>query len=510
MKVIKVISLLVLFACLCSQTVIGAVDTFSIGTEAVEVQVNYTCAGADCIEVLSCDADGIVAYTMDKNQNMKYLYLDYKGNVTEFEGQPVIFRDGVGLINKDTYYGYIDENGNWLTAPEFSYASEFSEGYGAVKRQAGKAYLLNASMEIRLEADDFYYEGNNSFPGTVFRNGYAAYSKDGKAFYLDADLNSTKIELGNECDFDDGEFMFDGGTLVHMYLEKINGEFTNRAVYRIFDHNGKETYRYVAEIPNGEELTAYGRTKILANGNVVFAEPEDYSDPMTHEKITLVNIDGDVLSETERFYRGSGKRMTGIGGLIYLNGDFYSEDLKNIIISDYVCDAVSADGSVAVSLVTSESDNITVEKIKVIKDKTVALSQDTKIADPNKIKAYSKIENQDVTVYINNQRIYFDKEPIIENNRTLVPMRRIFEELGAEVTWDNETQTAAAVRNGIEVKITIGSDVMYKNGEAIQLDAGARLIDDGYTFVPLRAVSEAFGCDVQWNEELQTVDIATK
>ena len=159
---------------------------------------------------------------------------------------------------------------------------------------------------------------------------------------------------------------------------------------------------------------------------------------------------------------------------------------------------------------TSESDNITVEKIKVIKDKTVALSQDTKIADPNKIKAYSKIENQDVTVYINNQRIYFDKEPIIENNRTLVPMRRIFEELGAEVTWDNETQTAAAVRNGIEVKITIGSDVMYKNGEAIQLDAGARLIDDGYTFVPLRAVSEAFGCDVQWNEELQTVDIATK
>ena len=48
---------------------------------------------------------------------------------------------------------------------------------------------------------------------------------------------------------------------------------------------------------------------------------------------------------------------------------------------------------------------------------------------------------------------------------------------------------------------------MYKNGEAIQLDAPARLIDDGYTFVPLRAVSEALDCDVQWNEEQQRIDI---
>ena len=112
-------------------------------------------------------------------------------------------------------------------------------------------------------------------------------------------------------------------------------------------------------------------------------------------------------------------------------------------------------------------------------------------------------------VYIDGNELTFEKHPITENDRTLVPMRAIFEALEAEVTWDNDTNTATAVKDGTTVSITIDSDVMYKNGEAIQLDAPARLIDDGYTFVPLRAVSEALDCDVQWNEELKRVNITS-
>ena len=117
---------------------------------------------------------------------------------------------------------------------------------------------------------------------------------------------------------------------------------------------------------------------------------------------------------------------------------------------------------------------------------------------------------EEITVHLNNEKLIFDKPPITENDRTLVPMRAIFEALEAEVTWDNDTNTATAVKDGTTISITIDSDVMYKNGESIQLDAPARLIDDGYTFVPLRAVSEALDCDVQWNESLQRVDITTK
>ena len=117
---------------------------------------------------------------------------------------------------------------------------------------------------------------------------------------------------------------------------------------------------------------------------------------------------------------------------------------------------------------------------------------------------------EEITVHLNNEKLIFYKPPITENDRTLVPMRAIFEELEAEVTWDNDTNTATAVKDGTTISITIDSDVMCKNGESIQLDAPARLIDDGYTFVPLRAVSEALDCVVQWNEDLQRVDITTK
>ena len=124
--------------------------------------------------------------------------------------------------------------------------------------------------------------------------------------------------------------------------------------------------------------------------------------------------------------------------------------------------------------------------------------------------AYAYSGNGEITVYLNNEKLTFEKYPITENDRTLVPMRTIFEVLEAEVAWDNDTNTATAIKDGATISITIDSDVMYKNGEAVQLDAPARLIDDGYTFVPLRAVSEALDCDVQWNEDLQRVDITTK
>ena len=117
--------------------------------------------------------------------------------------------------------------------------------------------------------------------------------------------------------------------------------------------------------------------------------------------------------------------------------------------------------------------------------------------------------NKIVNVYVNGQKCNNDGISIISNNRTLVPMRAIFEELGAEVEWENETQTATATKDGIRVSVTIDSNKLQKNGEEIELDVPARLVEDSRTLVPLRTISEAFGCQVEWDEELQRVDIYT-
>ena len=114
--------------------------------------------------------------------------------------------------------------------------------------------------------------------------------------------------------------------------------------------------------------------------------------------------------------------------------------------------------------------------------------------------------SNEISVYLDNEKIQFDVAPLLVNGRTMVPMRAIFEKLGAIVFWDSDTRTAIANKGNVNVSIAINDVTLYKNGEAIVLDVPAQL-NGGRTLVPLRAVSEAFDCDVQWDSSTRTVNI---
>ena len=111
-----------------------------------------------------------------------------------------------------------------------------------------------------------------------------------------------------------------------------------------------------------------------------------------------------------------------------------------------------------------------------------------------------------ISVKINGKYIQFDQPPILENGRTLVPLRAIFEALGADVQWDGTIQTVTATKGGTQISLQIGSTRMYVNGVAKTLDVPAKLINSR-TLVPVRAISEAFGCKVDWIQDTQTVII---
>ena len=115
---------------------------------------------------------------------------------------------------------------------------------------------------------------------------------------------------------------------------------------------------------------------------------------------------------------------------------------------------------------------------------------------------------ENVSVYIDGTKIEFDVQPQIINGRTLVPMRKIFEELGAVVDWDNSTQTAIGTKGSTTIKISINDYTLYKNGIPNVLDVPAQLIGSR-TLVPIRAISESFGCNVEWKQETQSVLINT-
>lgn len=115
---------------------------------------------------------------------------------------------------------------------------------------------------------------------------------------------------------------------------------------------------------------------------------------------------------------------------------------------------------------------------------------------------------QTVKVIIDGEVQKLEVSPIIKNNRTLVPLRGIFEELGAKVTWEQKTQTITLEKLSSKVKLTIGSDVAVVNGKQLKLSEPAQLINNR-TFVPLRFVAESLSGKVAWDQAKHTVNITT-
>lgn len=122
----------------------------------------------------------------------------------------------------------------------------------------------------------------------------------------------------------------------------------------------------------------------------------------------------------------------------------------------------------------------------------------------------SRTDDSAVKVLVNGERLRFDQNPVILYDRVLVPLRVIFEALGAQVDWDEATQTVTARVEGKQpIRLTVGSKQLYRGGERILLDVPARMMNDR-TLVPIRAVSESFDAQVDWDEETQTVSIYTE
>lgn len=114
-----------------------------------------------------------------------------------------------------------------------------------------------------------------------------------------------------------------------------------------------------------------------------------------------------------------------------------------------------------------------------------------------------------INVRLDAKPLEFDVEPVIINSRTMVPMRGIFEALGANVSWDDTTKTVTAVKGSDVIKTTIGSNIINVNSENIKIDAPSQ-IKDSRTLVPVRFISESLGYTVKWNETTSTVIILSR
>ncbi len=114
----------------------------------------------------------------------------------------------------------------------------------------------------------------------------------------------------------------------------------------------------------------------------------------------------------------------------------------------------------------------------------------------------------DIRLLVNGNDITSKSAPVIVNDRTLVPVRFVAEELGADVQWDGEAYTVTITKGDRVIFLTIGSQLVeYDNGPScIVSDVAPRIINDR-TYVPIRLISNAFGIGISWDDATRTVSV---
>jgi uncharacterized lipoprotein YddW (UPF0748 family) len=181
-----------------------------------------------------------------------------------------------------------------------------------------------------------------------------------------------------------------------------------------------------------------------------------------------------------------------------INGDIhfrYAVIAGNSTLQDIIKSKYADNQAVQTAVQTTEQST----------EQTTQLVETTKF-DVNSVVNTDRVK---IFVYFNGERLYFDQEPVIINGRAMVPLRTVFEKLGADVSWNDKTGQVIAKTEDREVSVTIGSDIMLiDRKDTVKLDA-APVIRNGRTLLPLRAMSEAFGLTVGWNDPNRVITIDT-
>ncbi|HML37407.1 MAG TPA: WG repeat-containing protein [Bacillota bacterium] len=392
----------------------------------------------------------------------KYGFLDLSGNeiIPLVYDDAFSFHEGLAAVCKDGKWGFIDKNGGEAIAPVYDQVdSSFSNGMASASLN-GKWGLIDkaGNTVVPFEYDNHIYRSEG---------GYFLAEKDGKNYPLDASGKPVSGEYTDMSQEADGR----------IYVSKdING--SNVSAYLDQNRTMLTGFKEFTLYPLSDELYLGEKSGDYPPGVV---PPHDYS-----QKVAILDSEGN--------------RLTGFNyGNVRWSGGFWNG--FQVVTRDYYGKAGLVNRNGAEVLPTMFQDII------LTRDGYAFVT----VADPdtggNCRVGYFKIPDQfneikgarPVTVYLDGVELYFDSEPVIKDQRTMVPMRKIFESLGAEVQWDESAKTVTAKSAEQTIKLTIGSKTASVNGSEVQLDA-APFIQSDRTLVPLRFVSEHLGAGVQWDD----------
>lgn len=383
------------------------------------------------------------------------------------------FHEGFAVIGpNDGNKGYIDKSGKIVIPQIHKNAGDFSQGLAAVQ---------DADTNLWGYIDK---EGNLAIPmlyqdAEPFREEVAYVVKDGMAGYIDKEGNIViDFKLQPESD---------------IYAD--NGFYNGFAIAK--DTTGK--YGYIDKSGNFVIPAKYKSVNTFnEEATLVYSENQNY--PNGYGSGYLINRNGERLTPLWKYGSFYGETMR--EGLIRVLSTYGPSSKQYIVmLNKYGAEVIPS--KLGLEYISSFNEGYALIIAYNKGDTAVGLAR-----RPENINEYKN--SQLIRVFIDGTLFEFtDTDPIIENSRTLVPMRAIFEALGAEIEWDDANKTVTGTKDGITVSLKIGDNRAYINGKKIELDVPAK-IKNSRTIVPLRFIAESFNTDVTWNGEIQAVFINKK
>lgn len=114
-----------------------------------------------------------------------------------------------------------------------------------------------------------------------------------------------------------------------------------------------------------------------------------------------------------------------------------------------------------------------------------------------------------LNVLVDGEKVEFDVSPVKINNRVLVPLRGVFEKLGAKVDWNKNIQEVVIKDENNEIEMLIDNNKVMVNGQVKDIDVAVKLVNSR-AFAPIRFITESLGHEVKWDEKTNTVHINKK
>lgn len=265
----------------------------------------------------------------------------------------------------------------------------------------------------------------------------------------------------------------------------------------------------------------YGVTEIGDNAFVHCYSLENISFPSTVSSVGLGAFDDTIWlrRQSEEFisingiliaYNGTGGCVSVPGGITSVaNGVFMSNEK---IYAVYLPDGLKSIHEAAFGGNSNLSAVVIPESVEYIDDYAFTGSKNVVMfaAHGSYTEYYAMINSvafsAPIAVDVNGAGQYFDVSPIIINGTSYVPMRAVMEALGLSVSW-NDVRHEAAVSDGkTTVTVEIGSDFAQVDGKTVEMEISPVMMG-GRVMLPVRFFAELFGFDVQWDNVSRTVKI---